>query len=367
MLDREQITLHIPAATIAKVIFVILLFVLAFFLRDILLVILAAVVIASSIEPSIRWFRARRVPRILAVLTIYLGLGLIFLAAFYLLFIPLVNELQIFLSELPKYLGSISSVSPTAPATSATLSALGTPEAGAVGNLLNSLPLSTIFGQVNTALSALSASFFGTASALLGGVFSFVLIVILSFYLAVQQDGILNFLKTISPSRHRKYVVDLWNRSENKIGLWLQGQLLLCVFVAMLTYLGLTLLGVKHALLLAFIAGVFEIIPLFGSILAAIPAIAVAFANGGVPITFVVIALYLIIQQFESQLIYPLVVKKVVGVPPIISIVALIVGAKLAGFLGLILSVPVAAILMEFFHDLERDRIREEREREVAK
>src|SRR5690606_7750261 len=106
---------------------------------------------------------------------------------------------------------------------------------------------------------------------------------------------------------------------------------------------GLSLLGVRQALLLSFLTGMFELIPLFGAFLAAAPAIMFAFLDGGVSFALVVAGLFVIIQQFESQLIYPLVVKKVVGVPPIISILALVIGAKVAGFLGILLSVPLAA------------------------
>ena len=112
------------------------------------------------------------------------------------------------------------------------------------------------------------------------------------------------------------------------------------------------------ALLLAFLAGLFEIIPLFGSFLAAAPAILIGFLDGGVTLALIVAGLFLIIQQFESQLIYPIVVKKVVGVPPIISILALVIGAKIAGFLGIILSVPLAAVLMELLNDMERKKAR---------
>ena len=84
------------------------------------------------------------------------------------------------------------------------------------------------------------------------------------------------------------------------------------------------------------------------------PAVLVAFIDGGVTQALLVSGVFLIIQQFESQLIYPLVVKKVVGVPPIISIIALVIGGKLAGFLGILLSVPLAAIVMEFLNDLEK-------------
>jgi predicted PurR-regulated permease PerM len=112
-----------------------------------------------------------------------------------------------------------------------------------------------------------------------------------------------------------------------------------------------------NALLLAIIAGVFEIIPLFGPILAAIPAVAIALLDGGVTSALLVVGLYIIVQQFENQLIYPLVVRKIVGVPPIVSILALIVGGTLAGFIGLIISVPMAAVIMEFFNDLEKDKL----------
>jgi len=100
----------------------------------------------------------------------------------------------------------------------------------------------------------------------------------------------------------------------------------------------------------------FEIIPVFGPILAAIPAVAISIVSGGIAPALLVIGLYVIIQQFENQLIYPLVVKKVIGVPPIVSILAIIIGGKLAGFMGVIISVPIAAALMEFLSDVEKSK-----------
>lgn len=341
----------VSAATVAKIIVVLLLFWLAFYLRDIILVVIASVVIASAIEPITKWFINRRIPRTIAVLIIYVCIAAIFAGTFYFLIVPLFGDLQAFTSSLPEYLGSLSSLSVAKNATGFGSSVTG---------IISNLPITEIVARVNNLLSALSQNAFTTASVVLGGLLSFVLIIVLSFYLAVQAGGIASFLKTVTPASRRKYVVELWGRAEQKIGFWLQGQLLLGVIIGVLTYLGLTLLGVKHALLLAFIAGIFELIPLFGPILAAIPAVVLSFMSGGFGSAILVTGFYLIIQQFENQLIYPLVVKKVVGVPPIISIVALVIGAKLAGFLGLLLAVPVAAILMEFFHDLERDRFADE-------
>jgi len=105
------------------------------------------------------------------------------------------------------------------------------------------------------------------------------------------------------------------------------------------------------------LAGVFELIPLVGATLAAIPTIFIAYTWGGMSIALIVAGLYIVIQQLEGHLIYPLVVKKMVGIPPIISIVSLVIGGTLAGFLGVLVSVPVAAALMEFISDFEERKI----------
>src|SRR5581483_7054911 len=165
------------------------------------------------------------------------------------------------------------------------------------------------------------------------------------------------FLKIVAPLKHERYIIALWKRSQRKIGLWLQGQLVLAVIIGLLVFLGLTLLSVPNALLLAFLAGLFEIIPLFGPILSSIPSIAIALTTRGFTFALVVVALYIIVHQLENQLIYPLVVKKIVGLSPIISIVALIAGWEIAGFLGVILAVPVASVVIEFFDDYEKDKI----------
>jgi predicted PurR-regulated permease PerM len=182
---------------------------------------------------------------------------------------------------------------------------------------------------------------------------------VFSFYFAVQETGIDDFLRLVTPVEHEQYVVSLWRRSQDKIGKWMQGQLLLGLIVGVLLYLGLVILGVPYALLLAVLAAIFELIPVFGQILAALPAIAVAFGDGGVTAALLVLGLYLIVQQFESNLIYPLVVKKIVGVPPLLVILALLIGAKLAGFLGILLSVPIAAALQEFINDIQKKKDRE--------
>jgi predicted PurR-regulated permease PerM len=117
---------------------------------------------------------------------------------------------------------------------------------------------------------------------------------------------------------------------------------------------------VPHALAFGFLAAVFELIPVFGPIISAIPAVLSAFAENGLPLGLTVIGVFLLIQQFENHLFYPLVVKKLVGIPPLVVILALIAGWQLAGFWGVILSIPVGVVLMEYFNDLQRERLAEE-------
>jgi len=315
-------------------------------------VVILAIIIASAIEPGTQWFLRRKVPRILAVLLIYFTAVIILVGLFYFLFLPLLNQSAAFLSTLPGYLGELQVWNPLQNNQLLSSSSM-------VQGFSQTFSLSQIVQQINTSVSSYSQGFFSTASSMFGGILSFLLVIVLSFYLSVESDGVSSFLRIITPAKDEKYVLGLWKRSQHKIGLWMQGQVVLAIIIAMLVFLGLTLLGVENALLLAMIAGLFEIIPMFGPILAAIPAVTLALVTNGMASALVVIGLYLIIHQFENQLIYPLVVRKIVGIPPIVSILALIIGFKLAGFVGLLISVPVATMFLEFLNDVEKHKIAE--------
>src|SRR6185437_11896351 len=132
----------------------------------------------------------------------------------------------------------------------------------------------------------------------------------------------------------------------------------LSVIVGILVYLGLLIMGIDYALLLAVFTSFAEIIPIFGSLLAGLAAAVVAYSQGGVALALIVAGLYVVVNQFETNLIYPLVVKKVVGLPPLLVIISLIAGYTLAGFLGVLLSVPVAAVLLEFINDFDKRKRR---------
>ncbi len=340
-------TIHISSRTIIEVILFLLLVALLFYLKELVLIVLTAIVIASAIEPAAKWFMKYRIPRIAAVLVVYLTVVGGLFALFYFFLPPVLNETANFLSTMPQYIDSITVANSSGNGVSSFLS---------TQEVVAQFSLRDVVVDLQRAISNVSGSLLKTVSTVFGGVLSFGLIIVFSFYFAVQDTGIDDFLRVVTPLRHQEYVVGLWRRSQHKIGRWMQGQLLLGLIVGVLVYLGLTILGVKYALLLAVLAAIFEIIPVFGPILAAIPAVGVALVDGGVTLGLLAAGLFVIIQQFENHLIYPLVVTKVVGVPPLLVILALIVGAQLAGFLGVILSVPVAAAIQEFVKDLEKQR-----------
>lgn len=343
--SSKQFIVNITTGTMVRSILLVLLVAALFYLQKLVLVILTAIVIASAIEPATRWFVKYKFPRLVAVMIVYL-LFLSFLLGFFYFFLPpVLSEMINFLAILPSYLATFDSSSPFQESVF-----LGTQ------SVVDTLSITNVVTELRALFSNVSESFLATITVVFGGVLSFVLIIVFSFYFAVQETGIDDFIKIVSPIKYQKDLINLWKRSQVKIGLWMQGQLILAVIVGVLVYLGLTILGVKYALLLAVIAAIFELIPVFGPILSAIPAILIGFVDGGATTGLLVIGLYIIIQQFENHLIYPLVVTKVVGVPPLLVILALLIGAQLAGFLGIILSVPIAAVIQEVVSDVQRKK-----------
>lgn len=349
-MNDKHININISVGTMFKIVLVGILFSLIYILRDLVLVLLTSVVLASSIEPATRWFKKYKVPRVAAVLFVYVAIIVGLIGLFY-LFVPILfTEISNLSSSLPAYLESADLSLP------AVQSGVAQSETF-VGGLSETFSLESAINNIQKTIAGFSSSIFQTLSTIFGGVFSFILILIISFYLAVQERGIEDFLEIITPVKHEKYIIDLWKRSQAKIGKWMQGQLLLGLLIGVLVYLGLTILGVPYALTLALFAAVTELIPLFGPIIGAVPAVLLGFVDSAT-LGLMVIGLYLIIQQFENHLIYPLVVRKVVGVPPLLVIIALIIGAKLAGFLGILLSVPITAAIIEFTDDVQKDKHR---------
>src|SRR3989338_9198575 len=303
--------IEISFRTMLKAALLVVLFWIIWQLGEIIAVILISIVIASAIEPINHFLARYKIPRVLSVVLIYLLAFLFFSSVFYLVLPPLLGDILDFVSTLPFYIeqalgpkGSIFLILPEIPT--------------ALADFLKSLAVS-----LEKSIPTLTSGVFSVGTSLFGGVLSFVLLIVISFYLSVQEHGIENFLRIITPLEHEDYILNLWQRSQRKIGRWLQGQALLGVLVGVIVFLGLTILNVEYALLLAILTAIFEVIPVFGPIMAAIPAIAVASIQSPF-LGLMVLGFYVIVQQFENHLIYPLVVRKTIGVPPLLVVLSLV-------------------------------------------
>lgn len=341
MPNKDIQHLHISTWTLVRFFLIIFVVLALYVVRDIVFSLIFAIIIASAMEPAILWLKERKIPRILSVVVLYLVIAFAFFFAVYLVFPLLFDEIRSLSSSYSiihdRFLSGIEQV----------------------GVLPLLSPLSQNFGDVFSVpseyLGKLSGGIYDFAATVFGGVWSFILIVVFSFYLATQERGIENFLRLVVPLRYEPYLVDLWQRSQRKLGRWFRAQLLLGAIVGILIFFGLTILGVPNALFFAFLAGVFEIIPIVGPILAAVPAVGVALLTQPLLGAFTV-ALYIVVQQMESHVIVPVVMRKTIGLSPLIVVLALLVGVKIGGIFGILLSVPITAILAEFLSDWDKKK-----------
>lgn len=347
MQDRPPISITLTPGTIATAVLVLIGFWVLYYLRDVLLIVLTAVVLASAIEPATLRLMKVGLPRSLSVVLIYL-FGFVMVLSLFYFFVPkLVTEMSGLVRELPTYLETLK-IPVNDPL-------VLTGESGD--------PLIQQLGQFQSVLTSSSESIWRAASKIFGSLISFTLIVVLSFYFAVQERGLDDFLRMITPMRKHDYIIDLWRRAQKKIGRWLQGQLFLSFIVGVFVYVGLLIMGVPYALLLGIVAAILELIPVFGSILAAVPAVVVAFIDADTSKALLVIVLYVVVNQVQGNIIYPLVVQKILGVSPLIVILAIIAGANLGAFLGswflgVLIAVPVAAALQEYVNDVQKGKQR---------
>src|SRR3989344_2698200 len=346
-MEDRSINFSITTGAVVKTIVILALAAFIFAIRDIVLIVLTAIVIASAIEPAVRFFIRFKLPRILAVLFVYVLLLAGLCVLFYFFLPVVVGELAGFLSSIPRYVEAFSS-------------SVATEYGSIIGFGNASVSTTDILNSLN--LGNLGSAPLGALTTVFGGLFSFILIVVFSFYFAVIDTGVDDFLRIVTPRGYQSYMLGLWRRTQHKIGLWMQGQVLLAVIMGVMVYLGLTIFGVPHALVLAVITAFFEIIPVFGIIFAGALAVSIAFAAGGLSLGLITLFFYVVAQQFENHLIYPLVVTRVVGIPPLLVILSLIIGAQLWGFLGILISVPVAATLRELARDYEASRLPEPKE-----
>ena len=309
---------------------------LAWSLRGIIIALLISLILMSGFAPLVDWFQGKlKFPKILAVISTYL-LAIIFLVLLLFVIIPpLFSQTKEFFRNFPFYVEQFTSI-------------FGRGDAAATYTD-NLLTLGA--NQINTLLNNIVILSFGVFS----GIFAFLSILLITFYLLLERDKIKENIFIFFPHLPKERVKTLAHRIEEKLGSWVRGQLILSLLIGVTTYIGLFILGVEFALPLAVIAAVLEFIPVIGPILSAIPAVIVALVQSSI-LGIGVAALYLLIQQLENTVIVPKVMEKAVGLSPLVIILALMIGGTTFGVLGALISVPVAAVISVIFEDFKGHR-----------
>jgi predicted PurR-regulated permease PerM len=344
MVDIRNV--NISTSTMIRGLLLIFCAYLAFKLRDILLLVLVSIIIASFVEAGVKWLSKYKVSRNLSVPIIF-AITVVLIFGISYSFVPIVfRELSDMIALVSKYLPSSEPIT-TQSIDGATNFVDNIAKYSSVNDVLNGLKNASVILS-NGATSLIGSTF--------GGLVNVLLVIVMAFYLSIQEKGIDTFLKVLTPAKHEKYVLDLWTRTQEKIGLWFKGQLFLAVVLGVVVFAVLALLDVKYAFLIAVISGIAELVP-FGLIFAAVIAVLFAVIDSGLILGIKVLIFYVILQQVESYALSPVIAKKVVGIPPLVVLLAFLIGITLAGFLGAIVAMPLAVFVLEYLGDVEKHKL----------
>jgi predicted PurR-regulated permease PerM len=353
--NAEQVVIHFSMVSVAKATLVVIgLGLLAWFLYDIqqiLVLIFVALFLAAALDSVVDRLQEKGVPRAASVLGIYF-LFFILLVVFISTLIPLLaqqtQELARTLSQLVSNLTQREDLWQL-PYTE--------PIRNWVEDFLTEIDQDTVVSNLETSLEALAKQMQGIAGNTWGAIkivfdsiFNAILVMVLTFFMIVDEKAIENFLISLFPSKHTQYIIAKSEAVKAKIGYWMRGQLQLMVIMAVITYIVLVMLGVEYALTLAIIAGITELLPVVGPIIAMLPALLVGLNQSASMALWILIA-YIVIQQLEGNIIVPIVMKKAVGLNPIIIVIAMLIGFHFLSVLGMIIAVPVATAVSIFITD----------------
>ncbi len=345
--------MKINAKDIFKIILGVLAFMALIHLKSLIISVLVAVIVASLIEPLILFFKKRGLSRGLSVTFSYIFLILIFLSFIFFALPPILKESVNALNSLPDTIKTSDLLNPIQ-------KGLYKSAKNIFPDIPQTISLEDLTSLIASYFSGLAGGIFNTFSRFFDSIVAAVLVLVLSIYLSIEEKGVANFLRLMSPKEYEKYIVDLWNRVQKKIGLWMQGQLILMGIVFLIVLVSLSILKIflgdqiKNILLISIIAGFMEFIPVLGTFISMVLAFLLTFMSGGLGVALIVVMVFTIIHQIEAHVIYPAVIKKIIGIPPMLVIISLIAGIELAGFIGIILSIPISVLIVEFIDDRSR-------------
>ena len=283
-----------------------------YYIRGILFMLFVAFLLMTILDPLANLFVKLKIHRSLSIVITYILVIGILGGVIALISPVLVQETTSFVSALPTYLSKIG-LSPSA------------------ANLTSGL-VQQVGGVLNFTFSIFS------------NVFSIITVLVFSFYMLLGYSGIRSQIILLLGEEKGRRMSRLVESIEEKLGKWSRGELLLMLSVAIGNYIGYLLLKIPFALPLAVLTGIFEIVPILGPIISAIPAVLIGF--GISPLTgFGAAAVAFLVNQLENYVLVPKIMQKSTGVSPLLVLVSVAVGAKLAGIMGVIIAVPFVITL----------------------
>ena len=308
--------IEISSKTIIFTVGFILMLGVIWLIKDLIFSLFIAFIIAGALRQPVDFLEKKKIPRSISSFIIYFIFVFIIFYLFALIIPPLAGEIIVLFKNLPHI---IIKVFPTL-SSNFNLSFLS--------NNIPSLANETIH-LIKTAFSNV---IFVTSTLFFG------------FYFLLEKNLAQRLLGNFFDDMELNKINLISERAQKRMSGWFWGEIILMIIVGLLTYVGLSLMGMKYALALAVLSGLLEVVPNLGPITATIPAFFIGLSQSYVS-GLSMIALYLTVQQLENNLIVPFVMKKAVGIHPITTLIALIIGGKLAGILGVILAIPTTIFL----------------------
>lgn len=344
---RVEFSLVSVAKATCLIAVIVLLCFLVYEIRDIIIIFFVALLFAAALDPTVDKLQEYKVPRWLGIILIY---------------IFVIAVLGIFISNLIPLIGSqivdlASKLHNIVSGEDINLPKFFDWAQPYFQSFLSDINQDVIVGNLQSALTAMGDSLkqaagnvFSVLIAISNGVLNFILILVLTFFMVVNESGIDEFILSLFPSKYAEYISEKSKAIKQKVGYWLRGQILLGVSIGVLSYIGFLILGVEYAPTLAIFAGLTEIIPYVGPVLAWIVSVPIVLNQSPWLVIWVTL-MFLIVQRLENDILVPLIMKKATGLSPILVIFAMMVGFQFMGIVGLILSIPIASTISIFVHD----------------
>ena len=286
---------------------------LLYYIRDILIAVFVALIIMAVLNPMVTKLSRYKIPRSLSVILTYLLLLLVVSFAIAAIVPPLVTETSGFVTNFPGLLENIG---------------------------VSSYLSDQVLGQLINQLGTLPAGIAKATVSLFSNILGIVTIFVFAFYLLTDRHKFDDQLASLLGDTRAKVAAHTISELEMRLGGWARAQLSLMIIIGVFTYIGLRLLEIPFALPLAILAGILEIVPYAGPIISAVPAVIIGLGISPV-IGVATAALFFLVQQLENYLFVPKIMQRSVGVNPIVTLLSLAIGFRLAGVLGLLISVPV--------------------------